>query len=230
MAEPHNKSPKTASPQDGGDTEIRLEDTVGLLANRIARKLKEKDAQQSQQDRATETRKNLILEAMSAIRKALQETLRINLGERFSLDLDIDDCEGWPRIQLCLIDSYAPEQIDHALVASASDRKGLGTIEISTKSGKNLSKVNLTERSDLNKLPAMLKKSVRDFLEIIAVYILNPVRPDQMLQVQAKAIDTGDTDILGSSLKNTDLFEDKVSSNENFVSAVHTIAPLEPAS
>lgn len=219
-----------ASAPRNSESEIRLEDTVGVLASRIARKLKEKDIQQSEQDRATEARKGLILEAMNAIRKALQETLRINLGERFSLDIDIDDWEGWPRIQLCLIDYYAPEHIEHALIASANDRKGMGTIQLSTKTGKILSQVNLTERAELNKLPAMLKKSVRDFLELIAVYILNPVKPEQMLQQQSKPIETDEHELAGNPLRDTDVFEEKTHKDENFVSAVHEVRPIESGS
>lgn len=209
------------------DDALGLESTVGKFADRIARKLKEQGEAKSEAERAADLRKTLILEAMTTIRKALQETLHINLGERFFLDLDIDDWESWPRVQLSLIDSLDPDNINHALAITANDRLGDGRIDIALKGGKVLARANMTSRQELSKLSLLLKKSVRDFLEIVAAYILNPVKPENILAVETKPIETEEPDMISKELRTADVFEEPISSRDNFVAQVTTVQPVD---
>jgi hypothetical protein len=209
--------------EEEGGSLLGLESTVGVFAHRIARKLKERESVASREEQAAEVRNGLILEAMTTIRKALQETLRINLGERFCFELDIDDWEGWPRVQLSLIDSCTPETIEHALIVTPNDRRGEGSIQISLKSGRFLGSVQLVDRAEMQKLPLVLKKAVREYLDLIANYILNPVKAEHLLAHQSKPIDAGDPDLMAGSLKNSDVFMEEVAANDNRVATVDEV-------
>ncbi|MCB0338774.1 MAG: hypothetical protein KDD53_04175 [Bdellovibrionales bacterium] len=194
-----------------------IESTVDIFANRIARKLKQREVEQTESEKAAEVRHALILEGMTTIRKALQETLRINLGDRFALDLDIDDYKGWPRVQLLLLDSLAPEQLDHGIIVSAHERNEMGTIEIHLAGSRCLGRVHLTDRRDFEKLGLVVKKSVREFLDIISTYILNPVRPQDLIAQQTKALEASDEDFLAENLAEEDVFTEDFNKNDNII-------------
>lgn len=212
-------SGSTKRPAAEGDSQSSLESTVDLFSNRIARKLKEKDAKEVESEREAEVRQALMLESMTTIRKALQETLRINLGNRFSLDIEIDDLNGWPRVQLLLTDSLAPEQIDYGIVVSANDRKELGTIEIKLLTGETLGKVHLCDQGEFEKLALILKRAVREFLDIIAAYILNPKRPEELLATQSRALEDPEADVISNKLAGEDVFTEEINPQANIVTA-----------
>lgn len=204
---------------DNKQSNVDLEQTVGAFATRIARKLKERDAQQSESEKAAEVRHNLILEAMNTIRKALQETLRINLGDRFNLDLWVDDWDGWPRVQLVLVDRLAPNRVDYALIVSANDRKETGVIEMNTRSGVSLGKIDLIDRAGLTRLALSLKKAVRQFLDSVAAYVLNPVREEDLVETLSKPIESEDLDPVQANLHSADVFaEHRDYSKDNVIS------------
>ncbi len=200
--------------------DVNLESTVGAFATRIARKLKERDVQQSEAEKAAEMRHNLILEAMNTIRKALQETLRINLGDRFHLDLWVDDWDGWPRVQLVLIDRLAPKRIDYSLIVSANDRKETGQIEMMQNNGLVLGKIELSDRAGLTRLALALKKAVRQYLDSVATYVLNPVRPEDMIEILSKPIEAEDLEPVDTRLKSADVFTENIDYSKQNVIAV----------
>lgn len=204
--------------QDCLTTSTSVETTLDAFADRIKRKLKERDERESECTKATEIRHGQMLQAMTSIRKGLQEASKINLGSRFQFELDVNDWEGWPRVELNLIDSIAPENITHGLVVTANDRSKLGTVQIQLKATDEvLGRVHLSEPDQLTRLPFILKKSLRQFLDLVGAYILNPTRPEDMLAVQTKAVETDNLDPLAESLKGEDLFMHENLEDDNLV-------------
>lgn len=200
------------------DANLSLESTVDNFASRLQRRLKEKETESDHSERAKEARHGRMLKAMTTIRKALQETCKIKLGDRFSFDLEVNDWEGWPRVELNLIDSFAPERIDYGLIVSANDRNELGTVLLSLRSGEMLGKIQLADPEQFAKLPLMLKRAVRGYLDIIADYVLNPKKPEELLEVQSQRIEDEELDAVDKELQTVDVFsEDHVDYNENRV-------------
>lgn len=165
-----------------------LGSTVENFASRIRRKLKEQEEQQSISSRAAAERQAAMLRAMTAVRKALTEASKISLGNRFSLSLDVSDWEGWPRLELRLVDAMAPDLASQALIASTNDRNELGTVQLQLRSGEIIGRVHLRDAEEFNKLPLLLKKCMRQFLDLVAHSVLNPQRPEESLEYQTKAI------------------------------------------
>ena len=166
-----------------------------------------------------------MLQAMNVMRKALGETAKIKLGNRFSFDLDVSDWEGWPRIELNLVDSVVPERIDYALIVTAHDRQDLGCIQMSMRDGQILGKVHLQDPGQFERLPLIAKRGIRHFLDAVSPHVLNPPRPEEMLEVQTKSIVTEppSEDAIANHLSQADLFVEEESSDGNLVSLTEVV-------
>lgn len=151
--------------------------TVEAFADRMKRKLKEQESIADQSKKASDARHALILQALTTIRKALQETAKIDLGDRFHFELDVSDWEGWPRLDLNLIDGIAPEIVSYALTVTAHDRNETGLIQMNMKSGESVGHVALKNKEEFEKLPIVLKRAIRRFLDSVTPHILNPASP-----------------------------------------------------
>ncbi len=177
------------------ETVASLGSTADAFATRLRRKLKEQEKLEDELSKACEARHAAMMKAMMTIRKALQETCKTDLGKRFSFDLDVSDHEGWPRIELNLVDELLPERIDYGLIVSANDRNELGAILINNKhNGELLGRIQLALPGELSKLPTMLKTALRRFLDIVAHYVLNPISQKAILE--EKAMELEDTEVV----------------------------------
>jgi hypothetical protein len=200
------KLPKGGNEEStGGD--FSLGNTFSAFENRLQRKLKEQEKKEDVSEQKKKQRHTRMLQAMNTIRKALQDTCKIRLGDRFQFELDVTDWQGWPRVDLNLVDSLAPERTDYALIVSANDRSEKGNIVISMADAKVLATCHLCDIEEMKRLPLVLKKTVRDFLDLVADYVLNPPRPEDILDVQAQEIDV-EEDQVDSSLKEVNVFSD----------------------
>ena len=186
-----------------------LSETLGIFSNRIKRKLKEQEVQQDKDEKRREERHALMLQAMTTIRKAFQETAKIKLSERFELDVAISDSEGWPRIELQLIDLYVPDYVESALVVTAHDRMDRGTIRIGNDKGEILGTAYLCDARQFNKLPLILKKTVRQFLEDVTAYVLNPVPKEELLGRALEPEGWMESDLISEALRNEEVFTDE---------------------
>lgn len=200
----------------------------------MQRRIKEQEAKQSESKKANESRRTLMLQAMTTVRKALSATARISMGDRFSFAIEVGDWEGWPRVDLNLVDSLAPERCEHALIITAYDRKGAGTIQLNLRSGEVLARLHVDDPIELEKLPLILKKTVREFLDIVAEYVLNPKSAEDLVEVQSKPINHAifDTDEQSDPTQNElgteDLFGQELPErNDNRVDAAPEVRPLE---
>lgn len=189
-----------------------LGNTVGAFANRMRRELAEQEQRDSENQKLREERHNRMLQAMTIARKALQATSKINMGNRFSLELEFTEVDGWPKVELYLADSLAPEMIKYSLQVSANDRNDLGTVMLTTISGEVLGRLQLKDPQELSKMPLLLKKSVRHFLDLAGAYVLNPMTPEELeltKPVETSRIeDREKIDEVNEKLKDQDLFVD----------------------
>lgn len=208
------------------ELDLELDSTVETLSNRLARKLKEKEVLDNKSQQSKQTRQALLLKSMNVIRKALTETSRIELNERFKLELEIDDWEGWPRAQLKLLDLVCPDKCNLSLFTEANDRNQNGSIRFSLNNTKNLEILEINSQEDFTKLPLLLKKVVRQFLELVTNQVLNPSALNESLEQQTKALNmeheeehqTKQSSHTESKLQSEDLFEENINSgNENSV-------------
>lgn len=212
------------------DTAFSLEGTVGTFESRLQKQLKEQEAREDESQRLAEERHARMLQALTIIRKALQETAKIKLGKRFSLAMDVNDWEGWPRLELNLVDSLAPERVDYGLVVTANDRKQQGRVLIHDRQSQLLARVSMKDSEEIKRLSRVLKKSVRYFLDEVGSYVLNPRQPEEMLEVATKPIDTREDEPADNELAQEDVFTDEHNfGDDNRVEEAST-SPLEPLS
>lgn len=151
-----------------------LESAVSTFSHRLKRKIREQEEHEDTNLRHTEQRHDRILQAMTMIRRALNEACKIELGRRFYLELEINDWEGWPRLELNLLDRQRPEVLEHGLVVTASDRLDHGLVLIALRSGNPLARFKLANPEEFARIPTGLKRAVQTFLDSITDYLLNP--------------------------------------------------------
>lgn len=222
------KPPKDALTADAAGQTISLGSTLGNFATRMKRKLRERENRDEESQRDTECRHSRMLQALNIIRRALQETGQIQLGDRFELGFEVSDWEGWPRLSLNLLDRLIPDRIDYALLVTAHDRKALGTVELRMKSGQLLGQVHLQSESELERIPVVLKRAVRSFLDAVAEYVLNPAAPTESTRIASDLLDEQEMlDEHAEQLSTQDLFsEDGYSVRDNQVAAVEAPGAL----
>jgi hypothetical protein len=207
--------------------------TVGSFASRLQQQLKEKEQRESHSQKQTSERHSRMLQAMNTIRRALQETCKIKLGSRFSLDLDVSDWKGWPRLELFLVDCHAPERKDYCLVVTAHDRQKRGAVEMHAVTGKLMGELELKDGAQQGRLPNVLKRTVRDFLDEVAEYVLDPKKPGELVETESAPIslDTNEyhnSDVVSQQLAGEDLFTDELRpQNDNVLSTEADLDPLQ---
>lgn len=204
-----------------------LSSTVDGFTNRLKRKLKEQEELQDASSRAASARGAFMLQGMASIRRALQETAKISLGERFRFRLDVTDWEGWPRVELVLVDKESPDDKSLALVIVAHDRNEMGTVQMSLRTGEVLARVHLRDQAEFQKLPILLKRSVRQFLDIVMAYVLKPARVEHVEEIVLE--NTQPVDATDAALRNQSVFTDdeQVGGRDNVADLYTEVAPLE---
>lgn len=201
-----------------GDAIGTLGTTVGSFENRLSKRLAEQEKKYTQAEQAAQLRNDRMLQALHTIRRALQETQKIKLGDRFQLVLDVNDWNGWPRIELNLQDSLDIDNCEFGLIVTAHDRKQSGTVEFRTRNGEYLGGVSLVVDKEMAKIPVILKRAVRSYLDIIAEYVLNPKSAEQLMSARIELKEEEVVDIEAQKLKSVDVFEeDSVTYQQNQV-------------
>ena len=210
------------------DDESYLASTVDTFASRIRRKLKDQENKDADAQRKTTVRQAAMLKAMTTVRKSIQEVCKISLDERFSLEVDIADSDGWPKIELWVFDALNPRNKDCCLVISANDRMNLGSIIFSMKNGIGFGKLHLSEENDPQKLPLILKRSLREFLDLASTHVIEQQQktetdaPVDLILDEEEEIDT-----IQNALQHQDLFtEDEMPSKQNTVREDSEPSPL----
>lgn len=184
---------QTAAPRTNGGDGINLNSTTDAFQARFQQQKKEQDQALSVAEIATRNRHKLMVQALTTIRKSLLDLRRIELGERFRLEIAADEWRGWPRITVILADSVLRNADYPKFLVTANDRNEKGLIEIHSgapPTASNPSTINFSvrEEADLARLPIVVKKSVRNYLDTIAQTILDAEkRLDKELEETALA-------------------------------------------
>jgi hypothetical protein len=180
-----DKSFKNKPPILGEDELIEsLGNTLGSFENKLQKRLQEQATETNKTQEANTIRNKIILQGLNTIRKALNETQNIKLGDRFSLELDVNDWNGWPRLELNLVDSQIPDGYEQTLTVSIQERNETGIIEFKNKMGLIFGDLAMTSEQELTRIPIVLKKSVRAFLDQVAEYVINPLSPEEAIKTR----------------------------------------------
>jgi hypothetical protein len=108
-------------------------------------------------------------------------------------------------------------------VITANDLKDQGTIRLSMGSSQVFASVHLADPKELERIPVVLKKCVREYLDAVAVYILNPAKPEEEL----RSINLHEeVDEVGEALKNQDVFTEESISDSNRADVVSDTGPF----
>ena len=171
---------------DGGITDLSA--TVGAFAARMQRRKKEQAELNDVEGQATRARQQLLLKAMVKIRRSLEEVVRIDLGDRFKLELHKDDLHGWPRLTLKLIDRVKRNDDFPSLRVVSHDRQARGAIEITYLPDQPMEQLALCKEAEFNRLPTVLKMCVRSFLDRVGEIVLSAEHPDDQDLEEAEAL------------------------------------------
>jgi hypothetical protein len=153
-----------------------LSTTARAFNTRIQRKKKEQEEESEQAEKIARARHLLMLRALMNLRKSLRDLIRVDLGERFRLTLSADDWLGWPRLTIKLQDKLATEKEYFPFVVTAHDRYDAGTIEIAYCDGFPPERISLARDFDLKRLPNLLRKCVRTYLDYVGDIVLRSER------------------------------------------------------
>jgi len=192
-----------------------LGSTLEAFNSRMRQRKLEREIRDGESEKAAKIRHALMLEAMTTLRRSLQDVSRIDLGDRFSFSLDADDWGGWPRLQLRLEDSLFPQNDYPMFQIVAHDRNQQGAIEISYGLNKQSEKVSIQQSENLKQLPKALKRCVRIYLDIIEKTIcdaelreVEELERRNLVEVESELSEDTDTkDRITGDLFEDDLFE-----------------------
>ncbi len=156
--------------------ETNLSSTTQAFNARIQRKKREQEKVLGEAERLAKQRHLLVLHALMNIRKSLRDVTRIDLGDRFHFSLHADDWQGWPRLSVKLTDSLIADA-DHPIFrVTAHDRQARGAIEIEYDPSQSAESISLLSEADIKRLPNLLKKCVRAFLDLTGDIVLEAER------------------------------------------------------
>ncbi len=153
-----------------------LSSTMQAFHHRIQRKKREQEKTLSEAERLTRQRQLTLLRALVNIRKSLREVARIELGERFKLVLVADDYHGWPRLAVRVHDNVLPQGEYPFLRVTSHDRQQKGAIEIEFDPSQPTEILSMANESEVKRLPNVLKKCVRSFLDLTGDIVLEAER------------------------------------------------------
>ena len=156
--------------------ETNLSATTQAFNNRIQRKKREQEKVLNQAERLSKQRQTLMLQALMNIRRSLRDVTRIDLGERFRFALQADDWQGWPRLTVRVVDSLRPQQEYPFLRVTAHDRQARGAIDFEYDASLPAESLSLTSENEIKRLPNLLKKCVRSFLDLTGDIVLEAER------------------------------------------------------
>lgn len=152
--------------------ESALAGTTQAFTNRIQRKKQEKEQTNLLAEEAAKARHNTLLKSLLNIRRSLTDMTRIDLGERFCFSLEADDWGGWPRLRISLNDNVMRAAHYPMLQVSAHDRQEQAIVEIKYDTTLAPELISLADESNLTKMPLILKKCVRSYLDLIGELII----------------------------------------------------------
>jgi len=149
-----------------------LSTTLDAFESRIQLRKSAKKVAESEADKALKARHAALLSTMMNIRRSLSQIAKLDLGDRFSLSLDADDWQGWPRLLVRLEDQLDPRSEYPYLQVVAHDRLEKAFVEFSQSNLPKLEKLSLVDKNDVQRLPAAMKRCVRSYLDLVEKIVI----------------------------------------------------------
>lgn len=187
------------------------DDSIGLqlsaLSARMQKRFEEHREAESQAEQDARSRQGILLLALMRIRKILRGVASLDIGAGVELKLSCDDLQGWPRM------TVTPRKVDDAdlefstFEVTGNDRSGVSQIDIQTNSGKIREQLLLMREEDLERVPRLMKRVVRFYLDSLAEEILSAKKKPKFEEKLAPAA-IEELHPASEALKSADLFED----------------------
>lgn len=197
-----------------------LSATVGAFAARMQRRKREQEELNSVADQASRVRQQLLMKSMVKIRRSLEEVERIDLGDRYFLELQKDDLHGWPRFTLRFLDKTLEQHDLPFLRVVAHDRQGRGAIEITYLPSEPMEQLSLARDADVARLPTALKMCVRAYLDLIGEMVLASERSKDSEEAELEALSRSVTDAEAerdpNEIGETDFFDEGFAGGDSF--------------
>lgn len=224
-------SPNSDSRQTSLLPETNLSATTQAFNTRIQRKKREQEKVLSEADRLAKQRHTFMIHALMNIRKSLRDVTRIDLGDRFHFALVADDWQGWPRLSVRLVDALLPEADYPFLRVTAHDRQSRGMIEIEFDPSQAPDSISLVSETELRRMPNVLKKCVRAFLDLVGDIVLEAERRTEDIAaegaIQNRHLEElADLDTEPAPDLSGDLFQDDAR-DENFLETLPSLDTVE---
>lgn len=205
-----------------------LSRTADVFTTRIQRRKKEHAEQKDAEQQESQDRHRRMLQILANIRRSLVDVARINLGERFSFKLKVDDWEGWPRLTICLEDTQDANAELPVLQVTASDRQSKGIVQIYVGTSERAVRVSLLDPSSLTKLPSLLRQCAREYLDDIAELILAIEHaPEDHLSALDEKIGRQEEAATGFTPAERNLSSDLYSDEHNYHDPFEKLAPVD---
>ena len=211
--------------------ETNLAATTQAFNNRIQRKKKEQEKSLSAAEKSAAERHCFMIQALMQMRKSLRDVTRVDLGDRFHFSLAADDWQGWPRLTVKLVDTLLPESDYPFLRVIAHDRQSRGVIEIEYDASQGLESISLISENELKRMPGVVKKCVRAFLDLTGDIVLEAERKNESVASESE-IQHHDLDGFGDEKSGEhpslsgDLFQEDLP-DDNFLETLPTIDSVE---
>lgn len=166
------------------------------------------------------SRQRRILEALVDARAALSEALRVDFGDRFNLKLSVSDLEGWPKLELLLIDNcqeFMPGitgVVADSISAGAIERSSRGLVFFALNHDEILAHIAVDNDIEFDTLPEVLVESVSQFLTRASDVTLQPAPEQQqtgprVLPEQDAAISRAESSDLNDDLLALDFLSEQ---------------------
>ncbi len=178
--------------------------TAKAFNTRIQRKTREKKEAVGVAEKAAQNRQTVMLQSMMQIRKSMREVTRIDLGDRFMFQFVADDSGGWPRLSIKLKDREYINEDYPGFAVICHDRQAKAEIEITYHPLEKPERIHLVEETQVKRLPLILRKCVRVYLDMVA---------DIVLEAVGKPTDTEDEELMRQ--RNSDSFNEKSKQEEH---------------
>ena len=211
--------------------ETDLSATTQAFNTRIQRKKREQEKVLSEAEKLAKQRHLFMIHALMNIRKSLRDVTRIDLGDRFHFALQADDWHGWPRLTVKLVDTLLPAADYPFLRVTAHDRQSKGTIELEYDPSQPAEGISLVSESELKRMPNLLKKCVRAFLDLTGDIVLEAERRTEEVVAEGALKnphmeDIEDPDAGSVPELSGDLFQEELGEN-NFLETLPSIEQVE---
>lgn len=192
---------------NGESTISEASDDLGLsaLSARMQKKFEAHKEAESQAAKEAKERHTLLLTALMRARKILRGVASLDLGADIELRLLCDDLQGWPRIGIKPKKKSQPLRELSIFEIVGNDRSGAAQLEMKTDSGSIREELMLFRTEDLDKLPRLMKRIIRTFLDGLAEEVMRPMK-----EIEEKIATPEEISPQSEALKSADLFEEAV--------------------